>query len=75
MSDFQNLKGKLINDFTEEERKNMTSEERRYLRETTKEILRKRGYYTKVRRMSVDKPLNPNVPEDYHFGQSIGIFE
>lgn len=75
MSEFENLKGKLINDFTEEERKNMNSEERRYLRESTKEVLRKRGYYTKVRRISVNIPLNPDVPEDYHFGKSIGIFE
>lgn len=74
MSIATGIKGKIITDFTQEERQKMTDEERKYLRESTKEILRNRGYYKKVRKMSKVKPLDPNVKEDYMLGKGMGIF-
>lgn len=74
MSIATRIKGKIITDFTQEERQRMTEEERKYLRESTKSILRNRGYYEKARKMSKVNPLDPNDKADYMLGKGMGIF-
>ncbi|HDP5849360.1 TPA: hypothetical protein P6W17_002307 [Staphylococcus aureus] len=70
-----NLKGKTINDFTQEQRDKMSADQRRELRVNTKLIMKKNGYYDGVRRLRKDDPLREDDKMDYFFGKSIEIFE
>ncbi|ATD31318.1 hypothetical protein BHM04_09010 [Macrococcus sp. IME1552] len=70
-----NLKGKTINDFTQEERDKMIADQRRELRANTRLIMKQNGYYDDVRRLRKDNPLQEDDKKDYFFGKTIGIFE
>ncbi|WP_346869144.1 hypothetical protein [Clostridium sp. UBA5119] len=70
-----NLKGKTINDFTQEQRDKMTSDQRRELRANTRLKMKQNGYYENVRKLRKDNPLQEDDKKDYFFGKSIGIFE
>ncbi len=69
------LKGKTINDFTQEQRDKMTADQRRELRANTKLKMKQNGYYENVRKLGKDNPLRENDKKDYFFGKSVGIFE
>jgi|GEM_PF-6425525 len=69
------LKGKTINDFTQEQRDKMTADQRRELRANTRLIMKQNGYYDDVRRLRKDDPLREDDKMDYFFCKSIGIFE
>ncbi|TDM49300.1 hypothetical protein ETI06_07075 [Macrococcoides goetzii] len=69
-----NLKGKTINDFTQEQRDKMSADQRRELRVNTRLTMKQNGYYDDVRRLCKDNPLQEDDKKDYFFGKSIGIF-
>ncbi|WP_414045094.1 hypothetical protein ACMGE5_01380 [Macrococcus equi] len=69
-----NLKGKTINDFTQEERDKMIADQRRELRANTRLIMKQNGYYDDVRRLRKENPLQEDDKKDYYFGKSMGIF-
>lgn len=69
------LKGKTINDFTQEQRDKMTADQRRELRGNTRLKIKQNGYYANVMKLRKDNSLQEYDKKDYFFGKSIGILE
>lgn len=73
---FPHLQNKTVHDFTYDEIHNQLSdEELEYLNNKIVDQHVKEGLYDNARIMDPALPLDPNIPEDYLLGKTIGLFE